>query len=119
MSGAVIQDVPAQIDRMVELLNGEYKSVKDEWKMVTLFIVRHQTIHVDLNSNTLARVQTTFAEPAMRTERRTSRRRLRMSSAVSSPRCVKKFPRYAHTKYTKHAMYAEHIIYMFTHMHKV
>ncbi|KAI9313364.1 hypothetical protein BX666DRAFT_1812552, partial [Dichotomocladium elegans] len=40
VSGAKAQDLSKQVDRLVHLLNSNrhYQSVRDEWKMITLFI---------------------------------------------------------------------------------
>lgn len=39
MSGAKTQELDAEVSRLVRLLNTEsYKDVKDDWKLITLFI---------------------------------------------------------------------------------
>lgn len=38
VSGAVVQGLMGQIDRLLELLNTTYRHVKEEWKLLTLFI---------------------------------------------------------------------------------
>lgn len=39
VSGAVVRDLPGQIDKLVErLATAEYRDLSDEWKLLTIFI---------------------------------------------------------------------------------
>jgi lysophospholipase L1-like esterase len=50
VSGARVEDLPSQVERLNELLQNEYKHVQDEWKLLTLFIGANNLCNACTNS---------------------------------------------------------------------